>query len=293
MTQTTRRSARRKPARTSYSSSKKKHPYRVQRWFATFFLALVATIGLGIYGANKTVLNSDFTTKTLTTGDNLNTITTQVQKNVGVQTGKAVTVSTLVSRAISTATAKAVVTTAVADVYTNTTNQIDFTAMDSAVKSALSPSSTGLSSTITTLLASEVLSRLHDYFNNELASRTATARAEYQEVAKGIHSLIIPLIVIAVVLAVWLFLVAGFSGFLHNLGWVGLVAGLLGLGVLQLGQKLPMVDTLTAKFGDFQLVAADYIAQTVNHMSGYYIIAAVAGLIVLLVTIPFVRRANR
>ncbi|WP_054677754.1 hypothetical protein [Lacticaseibacillus sharpeae] len=71
-----------------------------------------------------------------------------------------------------------------ADVYTNTTNQIDFTDMDSAVKNALSPTSTGLSSTITTLLASEILSRLHDYFNNELANRTATARAEYQEVAK-------------------------------------------------------------------------------------------------------------
>jgi hypothetical protein len=290
MPQVTRRSNRRKPSRNTYSSSKKHPQYRVQRWFATFFLALVAAAGIGIFGANKTVLNSDFTTKTLTTGDNLNTITAQVQKNVGGQLTNINGASTLVSRAISTATAKAVVTTAVADVYTNTTNEIDFTAMDKAVKAAFSTTSSGLSSTIAAALASSVLSTLHDYFNNQLATRTATARTEYQQVASAIKSLTIPLVVLGAIFAIWLLLAAGFSRFLHGLGWASMIAGLLGLGVLQLGQQLPMVDTLTAKFGDFQLVAADYIAQVVNHMSGYYIIAAVAGLVVTLITIPLIRR---
>ncbi|WP_127848406.1 hypothetical protein [Lacticaseibacillus hulanensis] len=287
---TSRRNARRKSATSSsYGYSKKRPQYRVQRWFATFFLVLVATMGIGIFGAKQTILSSDFTTKTLTSGDNLNSITTQVQKNVGGSLTNIPGATTLVSRAISTATAKSVVTTAVADVYTNTTNQIDFTAMDNAVKDAFSTGTSGLSATLAATLATSVLDTLHSYFNNQLATRTTAARTYYQDASSAVKSLTIPLVVIGALCAIWLLIVAGFARFLHNLGWASMFAGLLGLGVLQLGQNLPMVTSQIDKFGDFQLVAADYLAQVVNHMSGYYIIAAVAGLVVLVITIPFIR----
>lgn len=286
---TTRRSARQKRPQAYKQKTNSRPQYRVQRFFATFVLALVAFASIGVYGANQTVMNQAFTTKALTSGDNMSTITTQVQKNVGSSLTNIPNASTLVSRAISTATAKSVITTAVSDVYTNTTGEIDFTDMDKAVKAAFSTGTSGLSATLAAGIASTVLDTLHNYFNDQLATRTQEARVHYQRAAEFLHTLILPLIIIGAVAAIWLLLVAGFGRFLHNLGWAGLVAGLLGLGVLQFGQKLPVFTELTNKFGDFQLVAADYIAQVVNHMSGYYIIAAVAGLVVLLVTIPFSR----
>ncbi len=284
------RTTRRQSTPRRFSSTKQTNAHPVQRRIATFLLMLVALIGIGIAGANKTAMNASFTTKTLTTGDNLNTIVTQVQKNVGSELTNIPGTSTLVSRAVSQSTAKALVTTAVQDVYTNTTNSIDFTAMDAAVKSALSSSSTGLSSTISSAIATAILPTLHTYFNNELASVTSNARVQYQKAASIIKQFTVPLVVIAAILAIWLLLAGGFGRLLHDLGWASLLAGLLGLATLQLGQKLPQIDKLTAKAGDFQLVAADYLAQVVNHMSGYYIIAAAVGLVVTLISIPLIRR---
>lgn len=261
-----------------------------QRRFAAFMLTIVAIIGIGIAGLKATALNENYTTQTLTTGENLTTIETQVQKAAGNSLTDIPGASTLVSRTISADATKALTTATISSIYNNTTAQIDFTTMDKEVKAALS-SSTGLSGTVGSAIASSILPTLHDYFNKELSNATITARSKYQTVASTVQSAILPLVVIAVILAIWMLVAAGGLGrFLHGIGWVALLAGLLGAAGTQLAAKLPNLDTLTGSMQELEPVLKSYLADVVNHISGYYLIAAAAGLIVLLVTIPWRKR---
>ena len=261
-----------------------------QRRFAAFMLTIVAIIGIGIAGLKATALNENYTTQTLTTGENLTAIETQVQKAAGSSLTDIPGASTLVSRTISADTTKALTTATISSIYNNTSAQIDFTTMDKEVKSAIS-SSTGMSSTIGSAIASSILPTLHDYFNKQLSNATLSARSEYQTVATTVQSAILPLVVIAVILAIWMLVAAGGLGrFLHGIGWVALLAGLLGAVATQLASKLPNLDTLSSNVQELEPVIKSYIADVVNHISGYYLIAAAAGLVVLLITIPWRKR---
>jgi hypothetical protein len=261
-----------------------------QRRFAAFMLTIVAIIGIGIAGLKATALNENYTTQTLTTGENLTAIETQVQKAAGSSLTDIPGASTLVSRTISADTTKALTTATISSIYNNTSAQIDFTTMDKEVKSAIS-SSTGMSSTVGSAIASSILPTLHDYFNKQLSNATLSARSEYQTVATTVQSAILPLVVIAVILAIWMLVAAGGLGrFLHGIGWVALLAGLLGAVATQLASKLPNLDTLSSNVQELEPVIKSYIADVVNHISGYYLIAAAAGLVVLLITIPWRKR---
>ncbi|WP_125572531.1 hypothetical protein [Lacticaseibacillus songhuajiangensis] len=261
-----------------------------QRRFAAFMLTIVAIIGIGIAGLKATALNENYTTQTLTTGENLTAIETQVQKAAGSSLTDIPGASTLVSRTISADTTKALTTATISSIYNNTSAQIDFTTMDKEVKSAIS-SSTGMSSTVGSAIASSILPTLHDYFNKQLSNATLSVRSEYQTVATTVQSAILPLVVIAVILAIWMLVAAGGLGrFLHGIGWVALLAGLLGAVATQLASKLPNLDTLSSNVQELEPVIKSYIADVVNHISGYYLIAAAAGLVVLLVTIPWRKR---
>ncbi|WP_155286803.1 hypothetical protein [Lacticaseibacillus zhaodongensis] len=262
-----------------------------QRRFVSFLLTLVAIIGIGIAGLQATALNANFTTKTLTTGDNLTTIEQKVQSTAGSSLTNIPGASTLVSRAISEATTKAVVTAAVTDIYDNTTAQIDFTALDNTVRTALSSSTSGLSATLGSSIANSILPTLHNYLSSQLSTQTAKAKQAYQQASSAIASAVMPLTIIAAVLAIWLLLVAGgFGRFLHSLGWIGIFAGVLGTAGVQVAAKMPEITSLAASAGDLRNVVLDYVATVVNHMSGYYLITAGAGLILLLITIPIMRR---
>lgn len=273
----------------------KRHPagrsgHPGQRRFSAFMLTIVAIIGIGIAGLKATALNENYTTQTLTTGENLTAIETQVQKAAGSSLTDIPGASTLVSRTISADTTKALTTATISSIYNNTSAQIDFTTMDKEVKSAIS-SSTGMSSTVGSAIASSILPTLHDYFNKQLSNATLSARSEYQAVATTVQSAILPLVVIAVILAIWMLVAAGGLGrFLHGIGWVALLAGLLGAVATQLASKLPNLDTLSSNVQELEPVIKSYIADVVNHISGYYLIAAAAGLVVLLVTIPWRKR---
>lgn len=261
-----------------------------QRRFAAFMLTIVAIIGIGIAGLKATALNENYTTQSLTTGENLTALETQVQKAAGNSLTDIPGASTLVSRTISADTTKALATATIHSIYNNTSAKIDFTTMDKEVKSAIS-GSTGLSSTLGSAIASAILPTLHDYFNKQLSNATVEARNKYQTIASTVQTAILPLVVIAVILAIWMLVVAGGLGrFLHGIGWIALLAGLLGTAATQLAAKLPNLDTLTSNMPELEPVLKSYLADVVNHVSGYYLIAAAAGLVVLLVTIPWSKR---
>ena len=264
-----------------------------QRRFAAFMLTIVAIIGIGIAGLKATALNENYTTQSLTTGENLTTLETQVQKAAGNSLTDIPGAGTLVSRTISADTTKALATATIHSIYNNTSAKIDFTTMDKEVKSAISGStgSTGLSSTLGSAIASAILPTLHDYFNKQLSNATVEARNKYQTIASTVQTAILPLLVIAVILAIWMLVAAGGLGrFLHGIGWIALLAGLLGAAATQLAAKLPNLDTLTSNMPELEPVLKSYLADVVNHVSGYYLIAAAAGLVVLLVTIPWRNR---
>jgi hypothetical protein len=253
-------------------------------------LTIVAIIGIGIAGLKATALNENYTTQSLTTGENLTALETQVQKAAGNSLTDIPGASTLVSRTISADTTKALATATIHSIYNNTSAKIDFTTMDKEVKSAIS-GSTGLSSTLGSAIASAILPTLHDYFNKQLSNATVEARNKYQTIASTVQSAILPLLVIAVILAIWMLVAAGGLGrFLHGIGWIALLAGLLGAAATQLAAKLPNLDTLTSNMPELEPVLKSYLADVVNHVSGYYLIAAAAGLVVLLVTIPWRNR---
>lgn len=261
-----------------------------QRRFAAFMLTIVAIIGIGIAGLKATALNENYTTQSLTTGENLTALETQVQKAAGNSLTDIPGASTLVSRTISADTTKALATATIHSIYNNTSAKIDFTTMDKEVKSAIS-GSTGLSSTLGSAIASAILPTLHDYFNKQLSNATVEARNKYQTITSTVQSAILPLLVIAVILAIWMLVAAGGLGrFLHGIGWIALLAGLLGTAATQLAAKLPNLDTLTSNMPELEPVLKSYLADVVNHVSGYYLIAAAAGLVVLLVTIPWRNR---
>ncbi|WDF82303.1 hypothetical protein PQ472_10470 [Lacticaseibacillus pabuli] len=265
--------------------------HKLQRRLVTFLLALVVICGVGVVGLRATALNEDFTTQTLSTGDNLTQIESQIQKAAGSSLTNIPGASTIVSRTISEDTTKALVSAAVTDVYSNTTAQIDFTKMDAAVRSALTSSATGLAATLADSVANSLLPELHSYFNTQLANQTQEARNELQDLKSDVNAVIVPLVVIAAVLLIWLLLVAGGLGrFLHNVGWSGLIGGVAGLALTQVAMQLPQVTKLAAKAGDLQDVARSYMAAVVNHMSGYYLIAGGIGLALMLITIPLMRR---
>ena len=274
---------------TKRTPRQKEHKF--QRRLVTFLLALVVICGVGIVGLRATALNENFTTQTLTTGDNLTQIEAQIQKAAGSSLTNIPGASTIVSRTISEDTTKALVEAGVTDVYSNTTAQIDFTKMDAAVRSALSNSATGLAATLADSVANSLLPELHSYFNTQLANQTQTARTQLQTAQSDINAMIVPLVVIAAILLIWLLLVAGGLGrFLHNVGWSGLLGGIAGVALTQVAMQLPQVTTLTAKAGDLQDVARSYLAAVVNHMSGYYLIAGGIGIALMLITIPLMRR---
>ncbi len=261
-----------------------------QRRFAALMLTIVAIIGIGIAGLKATALNENYTTQSLTTGENLTALETQVQKAAGNSLTDIPGASTLVSRTISADTTKALATATIHSIYNNTSAKIDFTTMDKEVKSAIS-GSTGLSSTLGSAIASAILPTLHDYFNKQLSNATVEARNKYQTITSTVQSAILPLLVIAVILAIWMLVAAGGLGrFLHGIGWIALLAGLLGTAATQLAAKLPNLDTLTSNMPELEPVLKSYLADVVNHVSGYYLIAAAAGLVVLLVTIPWRNR---
>lgn len=262
-----------------------------QRRFTAFMLIIVAIIGIGIGGLKATALSRDYTTQQLTTGENLSTIETQVQKAAGNSLTDIPGASTLISRTISAATTKALTTATINSIYNNTTAQIDFTSMDKEVQSAISNSTSGLSGTIGSAIASSILPTLHDYFNNQLSTATVTVRTKYQRVATLVQSAILPLIVIAVILAIWMLIAAGGLGrFLHTTGWIALLSGLLGAAGMQLALKIPGLSSVSLSVPELEPVVKSYMAGVVNHMSGYYLIVAAIGLVVLLVTIPWRNR---
>lgn len=283
-------SARRRESKPrNASKGRRMHP--VQRWFVTILLTIVAVAGIGIAGLQSTAMNANFTTKALTTGDNLTTIESKVQSAAGSSLTNIPGASTIVSQTVSKATTKAVVAAAVADIYDNTTAQIDFTSLDSAVRNALSASTSGISSALGGSIATAILPSLHSYLNTQLSTQTAKAKQSFQQLKSTLSSVTLPLTIIAAVLAIWLLLVAGGIGrFLHALGWVGVLAGIIGTLGIQFGSKTSSITSLADSAGDFKNVVLSYVATVVNHISGYYLITAGVGLFVLLITIPFLKR---